>query len=86
MARAKVVNDMAVGAPAKDGDLAVGPRRDGLPEVDEVALDVVLTLLLGAGRHRPLDAEGGGAQREDVLQLRYHGGAWSTQKCVCFLI
>ncbi len=50
----QVVNDMAVGAAAKDGDLVVGRGRLGLPEIDEVALYVGLC---GGGGDRPLDAE-----------------------------
>ncbi len=64
---------MAVGAAAEDRDLVVGRGRLGLPEVDEVALNV--RLCAAGGGNGPLDAEGGGAQRQDVLQLGIHRGS-----------
>jgi hypothetical protein len=73
--RPKVINNMAVGAAAKDRDLVVGRGRLGLPEVDEVALNVGLCTA-GGGGDGPLDAEGGGAQRQDVLQLGIHRGSY----------
>ncbi len=51
----QVINDMAVGAAAEDRDLVVGRGRLGLPEVDEVALNV--GLCAGGGGNGPLDAE-----------------------------
>ncbi len=64
---------MAVGTAAKDRYLVVGGGGLGLPKVDEVALDV--GLCAGGGGNGPLDAEGGGAQRQDVLQLGIHRGS-----------
>ncbi len=55
---------MAVGAATKDRDLIVGRGGLGLAEVDEVALNVGLC---AGGGDRPLDAEWGGAQGQDVL-------------------
>ena len=71
--RAQVFNHMAVRSTSKDGDFVVGRRRFGLPEVDEIALDIVLGGVGGGGSGDcPLDAERGGAQGQDVLQLRNH--------------
>jgi hypothetical protein len=72
--RPQVINDMAVGTAAEDRDLVVGRGGLGLPEVDEVALNVGLGA--GGGGNGPLDAERGGAQRQDVLQLGIHRGSY----------
>ena len=67
----EVLDDVAVRALPEDRDLAVGPGRAGLSEVDKVALHVLLDGL----RDGPLYAEGGLAEGEDVADERDHRGA-----------
>ena len=80
----QVVQDVAVGAFAKDGQVAVVSCCARLPEENEVSGDVVLCRRII--RQDPVDAEGGVADVEDLgdegnhpgrrLHLRLHLEPW----------